>query len=145
MAALPHVLGTSDAASVLDEGRKTAADSGVVSPDGRVALIRIQYPERADLSPADLENLKSTLDDLRDSTSLRIEAGGDLYFAFEQAPTGVGEALGLVVAIVILLLAFGSDRRHGPADRDRAPRPCGGRRLVVRSWPTSSTSPAGRS
>ena len=81
---------------------------GIVSPDGRVALIRIQYPERADLSPADLENLKTTLDDLRDSTALRIEAGGDLYFAFEQAPTGVGEALGLVVAIVILLLAFGS-------------------------------------
>ena len=92
MAALPHVLGTSD----------------LVSPDGRVALIRIQYPERAELSPADLEKLKATLDDLRDSTELRIEAGGDLYFAFEQAPTGVGEALGLAVAIVILLLAFGS-------------------------------------
>ena len=92
VAALPHVLGTSD----------------LVSPDGRVALIRIQYPERADLSPADLENLKTTLDDLRDSTALRIEAGGDLYFAFEQPPTGVGEALGLAVAIVILLLAFGS-------------------------------------
>jgi putative drug exporter of the RND superfamily len=92
VAALPHVLGTSD----------------LVSPDGRVALIRIQYPERAELSPADLEELKATLDDLRDSTHLRIEAGGDLYFAFEQAPTGVGEALGLAVAIVILLLAFGS-------------------------------------
>ena len=92
VAALPHVLGTSD----------------LVSPDGRVALIRIHYPERADLSPADLGNLKTTLDDLRDSTELRIEAGGDLYFAFEQPPTGVGEALGLAVAIVILLLAFGS-------------------------------------
>ena len=79
-----------------------------MSPDGRVALIRIQYPERAELSPADLEQLKATLDDLRESTDLRIEAGGDLYFAFEQAPTGVGEALGLAVAIVILLLAFGS-------------------------------------
>ena len=89
---LPHVLGTSD----------------LVSPDGRVALIRIQYPERAEVSPADLDKLKATLDDLRDSTELRIEAGGDLFFAFEQAPTGVGEALGLAVAIVILLLAFGS-------------------------------------
>ena len=89
-------------------GPQSAVDSGVVSPDGEVALIRIQYPGRADLSPADLEHLKTTLDDLRDSTALRIEAGGDLYFAFEQAPTGVGEALGLAVAIVILLLAFGS-------------------------------------
>jgi putative drug exporter of the RND superfamily len=92
VAALPHVLGTTD----------------LVSPDGRVALIRIQYPERAELSPADLANLKTTLDDLRGSTDLRIEAGGDLYFAFEQPPSGVGEALGLAVAIVILLLAFGS-------------------------------------
>ena len=108
MAALPHVLGTSDPAGVLDAGRQSAADSGVVSPDGEIALVRIQYPGRADLSPADLENLKATLDDLRDTTSLRIEAGGDLYFAFEQPPAGVGEALGLAVAIVILLLAFGS-------------------------------------
>ena len=108
VAALPHVLGTSDPAGVLDAGRRSAADSGVVSPDGEVALIRIQYPGRADLSPADLEYLKTTLDELRTATSLRIEAGGDLYFAFEQAPTDVGEALGLAVAIVILLLAFGS-------------------------------------
>ena len=108
VAALPHVLGTSDPAGVLDAGRQSAVDSGVVSPDGEVALLRIQYPGRADLSPADLEHLKTTLDDLGTETSLRIEAGGDLYFAFEQAPTGVGEALGLGVAIVILLLAFGS-------------------------------------
>ena len=108
VAALPHVLGTSDPAGALEGGRQSAVDSGVVSPDGEVALIRIQYPGRADLSPADLEHLKTTLDDLRTGTSLRIEAGGDLYFAFEQAPTGVGEALGLAVAIVILLLAFGS-------------------------------------
>ena len=73
-----------------------------------------------------------------------IEAGGDLYFAFEQAPTGVGEALGLVVAIVILLLAFGSLVAMGlpigtalcSASRS-APARC-------RWWPTSSTSPAGR-
>ena len=44
----------------------------------------------------------------RESSTLRIEAGGDLYFAFEEPPTGLGEALGLVVAMVILLLAFGS-------------------------------------
>ena len=52
VAALPHVLGTSDPAGVLDAGRQSAVDSGVVSPDGEVALIRIQYPGRADLSPS---------------------------------------------------------------------------------------------
>jgi putative drug exporter of the RND superfamily len=39
---------------------------------------------------------------------LRIELGGDLFFAFEEPETGLGEAIGLFAAIVVLLLAFGS-------------------------------------
>ncbi len=108
VAGLPKVLGTGDPAGALRSGRRAAVESGTVSPDGKVALVRVQYPDRKDLAPADLENLKVALDQLRDTSTLRIEAGGGLYFAFEQAPTGVGEALGLLVAIVILLLAFGS-------------------------------------
>jgi RND superfamily putative drug exporter len=90
LASLPQVLGTS-----------------ITTGDG-VALIRVEYPEREDLGPADLTNLKSALDQLRQTTGLKIEAGGDLYFAFEQAPTGIGEAIGLLVAVIVLLLAFGS-------------------------------------
>jgi len=90
LASLPKVLGTS------------------LSTEGEVALIRVQYPEREDLGPEDLTALKSALDQLRQTTQLQIEAGGDLYFAFEQAPTGVGEAIGLLVAVIVLLLAFGS-------------------------------------
>ncbi len=108
VAALPKVRGTSDPASALRAGRRAAVESGTVSPDGKVALIRVQYPDRTDLSARDLKSLKAVLDQFRDTTSVRIEAGGDLYFAFEEAPTDVGEALGLLVAIVILLLAFGS-------------------------------------
>ncbi len=108
VAALPHLLGTSDPIGALERGRPAALDSGVVSADGEVALLRLQYPAVEDLEPSDLAELKATLDDLRESTSLRIEAGGDLFFAFEEAPAGVGEALGLLTAIVILLLAFGS-------------------------------------
>jgi len=90
LASLPKVLGTS------------------LATEGEVALIRVQYPEREDLGPEDLIALKSALDQLRQTTRLQIEAGGDLYFAFEQAPTGVGEAIGLLVAVIVLLLAFGS-------------------------------------
>ena len=89
-------------------GRVSAVESGVVSPGGEVALIRVQYPDRADLGSRDLTNLKSLLYDFRDSSSLRIEAGGDLYFAFEEAPADLGEVAGLLAAIVILFLAFGS-------------------------------------
>ncbi len=108
VAALPKVRATGDPAGALRAGRRAAVESGTVSRDGTVALIRVQYPDRKDLGPGDLTNLKEVLDQLRTTSSLRIEAGGDLYFAFEEAPTGVGELLGLLVAIVILLLAFGS-------------------------------------
>jgi RND superfamily putative drug exporter len=108
LASQPKVLGTSDTAGALRAGPGAAVESGTVSADGQVALIRVQYPERQDLDPADLDHLKSLLVDLRDTTALRIEAGGDLYFALEQAPTGLGEAAGLVVAVLVLLFAFGS-------------------------------------
>ncbi len=79
-----------------------------VSPDGRVALLRVQYPEIGELAVSDLAALKAVLAESRASSSLRLEAGGDLYFSFEQPPANVGEVLGLVVAAVILVVAFGS-------------------------------------
>ena len=89
---LPKVLGTTEE----------------VSPDGRVALVRVQYPEIGELAVSDLDALKAVLAESRASSSLRLEAGGDLYFSFEQPPANVGEVLGLVVAALILLVAFGS-------------------------------------
>lgn len=79
-----------------------------VSPDGRVALVRVQYPEISELAVSDLEALKAVLAESRASSSLRLEAGGDLYFSFEQPPANVGEVIGLVVAALILVVAFGS-------------------------------------
>ena len=79
-----------------------------VSPDGRVALVRVQYPVLEDLSAADLDRLKTAMDEARSSTSLRVEGGGDLFFTFEEPPAGLAEGLGLVAAMVILLVAFGS-------------------------------------
>ncbi|MDH5279053.1 MAG: MMPL family transporter, partial [Actinomycetota bacterium] len=92
LADLPQVLGT----------------TRTVSPDGRVALIRVQYPVVEQLDPVDLENLKDLVTDSPAGSQLQVEASGDLFFAFEEAPTGVGEAIGLLAAVVILLVAFGS-------------------------------------
>jgi putative drug exporter of the RND superfamily len=89
---LPKVLGTTEE----------------VSPDGRVALVRVQYPEIGELAVSDLDALKTVLAESRATSSLRLEAGGDLYFSFEQPPANVGEVIGLVVAALILLVAFGS-------------------------------------
>ncbi|WP_243838679.1 hypothetical protein [Aeromicrobium yanjiei] len=72
-----------------------------------MALLRVQYPEIGELAASDLTALKDVLAEARSSSSLRLEAGGDLYFSFEQPPANVGEAIGLVVAAVILVVAFG--------------------------------------
>lgn len=92
LAELPHVLGTTSS----------------VSPDGDIALVRVQYSAIEHLDASDLDNLKDTVADLREESSLTLETGGDLFFAFEEAPTGLGEVAGIVVAMIVLLIAFGS-------------------------------------
>ncbi len=105
---LPNVIGTSQTAEALAGGPEAAVAAGAVSPDGRVALLRIQYPVIEDLSIDDLENLKEFGEEVRVGSPLQIEMGGDLFFSFEEPETGVGELIGLVAAVIILLLAFGS-------------------------------------
>jgi RND superfamily putative drug exporter len=85
-----------------------AAGEEELSPDGRVAVIRLQYPGQEKLGPSDLESLKEFAADTARSSLLRIELGGDLFFVFEQPATGLGEGLGVLVAVVILLVTFGS-------------------------------------
>ncbi|MET0739932.1 MAG: MMPL family transporter [Candidatus Nanopelagicales bacterium] len=108
VSALPKVLETSDPAGALADGSETASTSGSLSPDGRVALLRVQYPVVEELERSDLENLKQLVIEARAGSSLQVEMGGDLFFAFEEAETGPGELVGLLAAVVILLLAFGS-------------------------------------
>ena len=108
VAELPNVLGTNDPVGVLAAGADVAATSGVISPDGRVALLRIQYPVIDQLDATDLANLKAVSLDLRQDSPLQIEMSGDLFFSFEEPQTGVSEMVGLIAAVVILLVAFGS-------------------------------------
>ncbi len=89
---LPHVLGTRQE----------------ISPDGSVAIIRVQYPTVDAITAADLDGLKAVVADARAGSPLQIEMGGDLFFTFEEAQTGTGELVGIVAAMIILLIAFGS-------------------------------------
>jgi putative drug exporter of the RND superfamily len=107
-AALPNVLSTSDPAGAPATARPAAASRGSISPNGRVALVRLQYPVLEQLSRGDLDELKEFVSEARKQSGLRIEMGGDLFFAFEEAEAGVGELIGLIAAAVILLVAFGS-------------------------------------
>ncbi|MFV0257391.1 MAG: MMPL family transporter [Acidimicrobiales bacterium] len=91
LAALPNVLG-------VDE---------VTSADGSVALFTVQYDVLEQLDTGDLDRLKETVAELRTEVPLQVEAGGELFFNFEEAG-GRAELIGLGAAVIILLLAFGS-------------------------------------
>ncbi|MFE5675442.1 MMPL family transporter [Streptomyces erythrochromogenes] len=105
---LPHVLGTSDPAGALDTGGDTAVRGGLVSADGRIAVVRVQYPDQSRLSAEDLDALVDLGDRLRAELPLRIEMGGNLFYAFSDPDGGASELIGLLVAAAILFLAFGS-------------------------------------
>ncbi|GAA3349513.1 MMPL family transporter [Amorphoplanes nipponensis] len=105
---LPKVRDTSDPAEALDRGRDAAVGAGLVSADGRIAVVRVQYPDQSRLSADDLDALVDLGDRLRGELPLRVEMGGDLFFAFSGAGGGAGELIGLLAAATILFLAFGS-------------------------------------
>jgi RND superfamily putative drug exporter len=101
-----NLLGASDPAAALADEPASASQNGV-SPDGTIALMQLQYPRVEDLSVDDLEALEALVD-VGEESGLTVEYGGELSQAFQQPETGVGEVLGIVAAVIILLLAFGS-------------------------------------
>ncbi|MFE3634009.1 MMPL family transporter [Streptomyces sp. NPDC059168] len=105
---LPHVLGASDPAGALDAGGDTTVRSGLVSADGRIAVVRVQYPDQSRLSTEDLDALVDLGDRLRAELPLRIEMGGNLFYVFSDPDGGASELIGLLAAAAILFLAFGS-------------------------------------
>ncbi len=108
VAGLPNVLAVADGATVLSEGTEAAQQSGLFSPDGRIAVLPMQYPLVEELSVKDLEALEAVVDAQADNAIVQVEAGGELFFTFDEPETGLGEAFGILAAVIILLLAFGS-------------------------------------
>ncbi|MFD7413914.1 MMPL family transporter [Kitasatospora purpeofusca] len=105
---LPHVLGTSDPVGALDTGGDTTVREGLVSADGRIAVVRVQYPDQDRLSAEDLDALVDLGGRLRAELPLRVEMGGSLFYAFSDPDGGVSELIGLLAAAAILFLSFGS-------------------------------------
>ena len=78
------------------------------SPDGSALLAIVQYDvELTDLTRDDLDGLWATGAPARDA-GVQVEVGGELPQYVEQPETGAAELIGLLAAVVILLLAFGS-------------------------------------
>ena len=105
---LTDQLGATDPAGMLADDPQGAVAAQMVSPDGRVAIIRLQYPVIGETDKSALAALSSAVSQAGDGSDLRLEAGGDLYYTFSEAPMNLYEAGGILAALVILLLAFGS-------------------------------------
>ncbi len=80
---------------------------GMISQDGTIARASVIFDKRA--NEVDLEVAKElvTLVDAAAGNGLRTETGGDIIFMTEQPEFG-SEAIGLLAAMVILFIAFGS-------------------------------------
>jgi RND superfamily putative drug exporter len=85
-----------------------AVSEPVISSDGRTAMMSVRYPVQESLDVSDLEEFVGAVERVATDSPLQIEAGGDLFFAFDEPETGLGEMAGLFVAVIVLLVAFGS-------------------------------------
>ncbi|MCU1645245.1 MAG: putative drug exporter of the superfamily [Nocardia sp.] len=80
-----------------------------VSPDGRVAIASVQF---ADKSAADVE--ASTLDAVRqavgpaEAAGIGVDYSGGVYPGSHTAQSPIPEIIGIAVALLILLITFGS-------------------------------------
>ena len=101
------MLGTSDRRACSRRVGAGAA-SGAVSADGRVALIRVQYPVLEELRAADLENLKALVAPCAAGRRCGSRWAATCSSRSRRPEPELGELIGLVAAVVILLLAFGS-------------------------------------
>ncbi|MEZ5225225.1 MAG: MMPL family transporter [Acidimicrobiales bacterium] len=79
-----------------------------IAPSETVAVVEVQYPLLSDMAPEDLDHLKNAMVELRTEVDLQVEAGGELFFTYEEPAGSAHELIGLGAAVVILLVAFGS-------------------------------------
>ena len=107
----PRAAGAIDAA-VADVARQPHVDAvGALqrSPGDRVAYVDVQYDRPSeDIRDAAYQRLEATMARTNHGDAVRMELGGDLPTeAAQQEPAGQ-EMVGILVAVVVLLVAFGS-------------------------------------
>jgi RND superfamily putative drug exporter len=101
VAKLPHV------AAVISPYAGAAAGKSI-SADGRIAFATVVFDEKANLLPKSAAERVVKAARAAGQPGLQVELGGQAIEATEQAGFGISTAVGLLAAIVILLLTFGS-------------------------------------
>jgi putative drug exporter of the RND superfamily len=81
-------------------------EAGTVAPDRRVGFAQMTFDlPAADLGPAPFEALADALEPAR-AAGITAELGGDAVYINAQQETSGAEAVGLLAALVVLVLAF---------------------------------------
>jgi RND superfamily putative drug exporter len=80
-----------------------------LSDDDRIAYAEVQYTEpSADIGDDAFARLEATAAEVGRSGAARLELGGELPSDAVEPEFGAGELIGIAVAMVVLLVAFGS-------------------------------------
>jgi len=101
VAKLPHV------AAVISPYAGAAAGKSI-SANGQIAFATVVFNEKANLLPKSAPERVVKVARAAGKPGLQVELGGQAIEATEQAGFGISTAVGLLAAIVILLLTFGS-------------------------------------
>ncbi|MFN8103804.1 MAG: MMPL family transporter [Acidimicrobiia bacterium] len=79
-----------------------------LSQDGTIAYVIVQYSASpGELGVKGVDALEAAVAPAR-SSGLEVELGGTMHLSNQHVETGPSEAIGVIAAIVILLVAFGS-------------------------------------
>lgn len=83
-------------------------DDGTISADRRYARIDVQFDNvDHDLSREALDALDATRT-RHTASDFTVEIGGDIAWAVEEEPADISAMVGVAVAVIILVIAFGS-------------------------------------
>jgi RND superfamily putative drug exporter len=86
----------------------SAAGAQAVSRDGRIAFATVNFDQRANVLPkAAVERVISVADSAR-SAQLEVQLGGQAIEQAQRVSLGVATAVGLIAAMIVLLITFGS-------------------------------------
>jgi putative drug exporter of the RND superfamily len=102
-AAVARIAGVERVATVVDP-----FTAGTVSPDGRIGFAQIAFElPSTQLGPEPLAAIAGAMEPAR-AAGVAAELGGDAAFINAETPTSGTEAAGLLAALVVLLVAFGT-------------------------------------
>jgi putative drug exporter of the RND superfamily len=90
-------------------GTPFAARGGALSSDGQIAYADVQFGETGWEVPAEnVERLEADVRSALEGSGVQAEFTGEVIAAQETPATGTSELLGLLAAMVILIVVFGS-------------------------------------